>query len=131
MHCLGVSAPVHLSTDAHPSTPLPATYLGKVMASKSRRSSVLSCLLDVLLFLAAAGSVCCASRAERLMRQPGLHAKALDALPGPAVAVLNGVGFHTEVYSAVLWSLVQANASVSAFVITSHTSGIEDVIGGW
>ena len=65
------------------------------------------------------------------MMQPGLHAVALKTLPGPAVAVVNGVGFHTEVYSALLWSLVQANASVSAFVITNHTSGIEEVIGSW
>ena len=100
-------------------------------ATKVKRSSYQSCSLAVLLFLAAAGSVCRAGRAERLMMQPELHAKALEALPGPAVAVLNGVGFHTEVYSALLWSLVQAKASVSAFVITNHTSGIEEVIAAW
>lgn len=49
----------------------------------------------------------------------------------PSVAVINGVGFHTEVYSALLWSLVQADVNVSAHVLTSTTSGIEKVIGGW
>ncbi|KAK9837010.1 hypothetical protein WJX81_006780 [Elliptochloris bilobata] len=50
---------------------------------------------------------------------------------GTAVAVVNGVGFHTEVYCAVLWSLVQVRANVSAFVATDRTSGIEEVIKDW
>ena len=65
------------------------------------------------------------------MMQPASQAKALETLPGPAVAVVNGVGFHTEVYTALLWSLLQANASVNAFVVTNHTSGIKEVIKGW
>lgn len=100
-------------------------------AAKVSRSSYQSCLPALLLFYMVAGSVCCASRAERLMMRPDSQAKASETLPVPAVAVVNGVGFHTEVYSALLWSLVQANASVSAFVVTNHTSGIEEVIGGW
>ncbi len=58
-------------------------------------------------------------------------ATALARRSGPAVAVINGVGFHTEVYCALLWSLVQASVNVSAHVLTSTTSGIEEVISGW
>ena len=30
-----------------------------------------------------------------------------------------------------MWSLVQADASVSAYVLTHNTLGMEDVISGW
>ena len=56
---------------------------------------------------------------------------ALIRSSAPSVAVINGVGFHTEVFCALLWSLVQANVNVSAHVLTSTTSGIEEVISGW
>lgn len=49
----------------------------------------------------------------------------------PSVAVINGVGFHTEVYCALLWSLVQANVNISAHVLTNTISGIDTVISGW
>ena len=41
----------------------------------------------------------------------------------PSVAVINGVGFHTEVYCALLWSLVQANVNISAHVSDKHHFG--------
>ena len=49
----------------------------------------------------------------------------------PAVAVLNGVGFHTEVYCALLWSFTRAGTLPSAFVLKEATSGIQEVISDW
>ena len=42
-----------------------------------------------------------------------------------SIAVIDGVGFHTEVNCARKCSLVQANASVSAYVMTQTTLGIK------
>ena len=49
----------------------------------------------------------------------------------PSVAILNGVGFHTEVYCALLWSFKRAGTSPKAFVLKKAASGIEDVISDW
>ena len=49
----------------------------------------------------------------------------------PSVAVVNGVGFHMEVYSALLWSFQRAGSRPEAFVLTEATSSIEDVISDW
>ena len=101
------------------------------MALMTKHSSHQTCLLLASLTLAAAGRATCVSIAKQVILQPGPEEEALKAQPGPAVAVVNGVGFHVEVFCALLWSLVQANASVSAFVVTNHTSGIEQVIQTW
>lgn len=49
----------------------------------------------------------------------------------PAVAVVNGVGFHTEVYCALLWSFRRAGTLPKAYVLKTATSGIEDEISDW
>ena len=103
----------------------------ETMALTTKHSSYQTRLLVVSFILAAAGCVLRACRAEQAILQPEPQADALEAQHGPAVAVVNGVGFHTEVYCAFLWSLVQAKASVSAFVVTNRTSGIEEVIQSW
>ena len=48
-----------------------------------------------------------------------------------AVAVLNGVGFHTEVYCALVWSFRRAGMLPKAYVLKDTTSGIEDVMSDW
>jgi hypothetical protein len=49
----------------------------------------------------------------------------------PRVAVINGVGFHTEVYCALLWGFTQAGATPTAFVLKEATGRIEHVIAEW
>ncbi|MCJ1427022.1 hypothetical protein MMC29_004925, partial [Sticta canariensis] len=44
------------------------------------------------------------------------------------VAVVNQVGFHNEVYSALIWSFQRAGANVTAFVDTMSTWQIEEVL---
>lgn len=54
--------------------------------------------------------------------------------PGRAaakVALVNTVPFHTEVYTALLYSFVRAGAEVRAFVDTKATAGMEHVIESW
>lgn len=47
------------------------------------------------------------------------------------VAIVNLVGFHNEVYTALLWSFQQAGGNVTAFVDTLSTWDIEHVLTGW
>lgn len=49
----------------------------------------------------------------------------------PSVAIVNGVGYHTEVYTALLWSFQQAGASSTAFVEKDSNAGIQDAISDW
>lgn len=49
----------------------------------------------------------------------------------PVVAILNGVGYHTEVYCALLWSFMRAGTLPEVFVLKEATSGIQDVISDW
>lgn len=49
----------------------------------------------------------------------------------PLVAIVNGVGYHTEVYCALLWSFTQAGSTPTAFVLRDATTGMEDVISEW
>ena len=55
----------------------------------------------------------------------------VQGLSRPRVAVVNGVGFHTEVYCALLWSFVRAGLDTEAFVELAATARVEDVIQGW
>ncbi len=47
------------------------------------------------------------------------------------MAIVNDVGFHNEVYVALLWSFVRSGASVDVFVHTQATWNIESVISDW
>ena len=49
----------------------------------------------------------------------------------PRVAILNQVGFHNEVYTALLWSFHSAGANVTMFIATGATWQIEDVLQSW
>ena len=49
----------------------------------------------------------------------------------PSVAILNGVGYHTEVYCSLLWSFKRAGTLPEAFVLKEATSGIQAVISDW
>lgn len=82
-------------------------------------------LLTCILLLTAAHFCTCVREAEGRARRA--HSQRVS----PSVAVVNGVGFHTEVYCALMWSLVQADANVSAYVLTHNTLGMENVISGW
>ena len=44
---------------------------------------------------------------------------------------MNTVGYHVEVYCAMLWSLQQAGGDVTMYVQANETSNIEAVISGW
>lgn len=47
------------------------------------------------------------------------------------VAVVNTVGFHTEVYCAVIWAFQKCGAKTTAFVDLESTSGAQHVIRDW
>ena len=49
----------------------------------------------------------------------------------PRVAIVNQVGFHNEVYSALLWSFQQSGANATAFVEMDFTWHIQDVLRDW
>ena len=47
------------------------------------------------------------------------------------VAIVNAVGFHVEVYCALLWSLQQAGNNVTLYVEPKQTHDIQAVIHSW
>ena len=47
------------------------------------------------------------------------------------MAIINTVGFHNEVYTALLWSFQRAGGNVTAFVETTATWQIQDVLQNW
>lgn len=47
------------------------------------------------------------------------------------VAIVNSVGFHIEVYCAMLWSLQQAGGNVTLYVDPENTHDIRAVIQSW
>ena len=55
----------------------------------------------------------------------------IKASSPPSVAIVNGVGYHTEVYTALLWSFQQAGVSSAAFVEEDSNAGIQEVISDW
>lgn len=47
------------------------------------------------------------------------------------VAILNDVGFHNEVYVALLWGLTRGGQTVDVFVHTQSSWHIESTISEW
>ena len=72
-------------------------------------------------------AACCAD-AEIIVANSPIHAEGSSP---PSVAILNGVGFHTEVYCALLWAFKRAGTFPKAFVLKKAASGMEDVISDW
>ena len=100
------------------------------MAAAPVRTWILVCVLFTLApALERAG--CAEYEAQEGTSSLDEQSKAVARRGSPSVAVVNGVPFHTEVYVALLWSLVQANADVSAYVMAQHTQGVEHIIKHW
>lgn len=59
------------------------------------------------------------------------HGCCLQDGEAPRVAIVNQVGFHNEVYAALLWSFQRAGANATVFVEMEYTWAIQDVLRGW